>query len=93
MAHARCMLDKQGYARTHVARARAHTHTHTEKYVILFFHGNNHSRTRLNVTFILTLPVFFPLQELYVEYMKGVSEKSIEFLKHKSLMYRSLSLT
>ena len=41
MAHTRCMLDTQDYKRVQ---------THTDKNVILIlFHGNNNSRTRLSV--------------------------------------------
>ena len=36
MAHARCLLDKQGYTLAHTRTpARPHTHTHKQKYVIL----------------------------------------------------------
>ena len=55
MAHTSCMLHKQGYMH---AFARARTHTS-----IFFFHGNNASRTRLNVTlYVHCLSCFYILQ-------------------------------
>jgi hypothetical protein len=49
MAHTRCLLDKQDCVS---ARDREPTRArkYTEEYVIPIFHGNNYSRTRLNVT-------------------------------------------
>ena len=49
-AHAHCMLDNQGYRRTLRIRNTS-----------CFLHGKMVTRTRLNVTFIHTLPVLFQL--------------------------------
>jgi hypothetical protein len=55
MAHASCLLDKKGYMHARactrpLARAHVHAHTQTNMEYLLLFHGNNDSRTRLNVT-------------------------------------------
>jgi hypothetical protein len=52
IAHARCILDKQGYT-------RAPTHTHTEKYVILLYDGNNGLASAPECYVIRTLPALF----------------------------------
>ena len=47
MAHAHCVLEPKA------------TNTHSEYIIFIVFHCNNVLRTRLNVTFICTLPALF----------------------------------
>jgi hypothetical protein len=67
MAHARCMLNKQGYTRANTClrplvwtptHARAHTHTHNMQYLFLF-HCNNGYVNVPHCYVIRTLAVFF----------------------------------
>ena len=48
-AHAHAHVTGHTYARTRV-HARTHARTHSNIQYVLLFHGNNDSRTRLNIT-------------------------------------------
>jgi hypothetical protein len=54
----------RAHAHTHGTHTHAHGHEQTHKYVILLFHGNNDSRTRLNVTFFRIFAVLLSASSL-----------------------------